>query len=133
MFVTRGVTATGYFSSEVYATTPDDNWMSPAYSDGTDAYKDGVVRFDIFWYRENAGEPNSDTGFFRQYWDRSAATASRSASTGANISPPTTSRTGPPISARACPGRRFHGAAPDSRPARHLLHRHYRERLIGHA
>ncbi|MES2444143.1 MAG: D-arabinono-1,4-lactone oxidase [Pseudomonadota bacterium] len=69
MFIDKGVTATGYFSAEVYATMPSTAWLSPAYSDGNDEYKDGVVRFDIFWYRENDGQPNVEGGFYQQYWD----------------------------------------------------------------
>lgn len=69
MFVDKGVPATGYYSTEIYGSKRSEAWLSPAYSDGSDEYKDGVVRFDVFWFRENPGEPNSDTGFYRQYWD----------------------------------------------------------------
>ncbi len=69
MFVTRGVPATGWFSTEVYAAMPSSAWLSAAYSDGQDDYKDGVIRFDIFWFRGNSGEPNVEGGFYQQYWD----------------------------------------------------------------
>jgi D-arabinono-1,4-lactone oxidase len=69
LFVDKGSPATGYYSTEVYGTTPSSAWLSPSYSDGKDEYKDGVVRFDVFWYRENDGEPNLKGGFFQQYWD----------------------------------------------------------------
>lgn len=69
MFVDKGVAAIGYFSTEIYGTKANGAWLSAAYSDGMDEYKDGVVRFDVFWFRENPGEPNSPTGFYRQYWD----------------------------------------------------------------
>jgi hypothetical protein len=66
MFVDKGVPATGYYSTEIYGSPPSPAWLSPAYSDGNDEYKDG---FDVFWFRENAGEPNVEGGFFQQYWD----------------------------------------------------------------
>lgn len=69
MFEDKGIAATGYFSTEVYAGPPSSAWMHPGYTDGEDDYKDGTVRFDVYWYRDNRGAPNVDDGFFEQYWD----------------------------------------------------------------
>jgi D-arabinono-1,4-lactone oxidase len=69
MFEAKGPAAIGTFSTEIYAAMPSTGWLSPSYSDGTDEYKDGVVRFDVFWFRANAGEPNLEGGFYQQYWD----------------------------------------------------------------
>ena len=69
MFEAGGTKATGYFETEVYGAPPSPFWMSASYSDGNDEYKDGVIRFDIFWYRANDSEPNTKYGFFKQYWD----------------------------------------------------------------
>jgi len=69
MFEQGGPAATGYFAQEIYAAAPSPAWINPAYSDGTDAYKDGVCRFDAYWYRDNAGTPNTIHEFFEQYWD----------------------------------------------------------------
>lgn len=69
MFLDKGEEAVGWFSTEVYGAKPDSAWMSAGYSDGQDEYKDGVVRFDVFWFRANSGEPNVKGGFFQQYWD----------------------------------------------------------------
>lgn len=69
MFRERGTRATGWYSTEVYGSTASSAWLSPAYSDGQDEWKDGVARFDVFWFRGNAGEPQAADGFFRQYWD----------------------------------------------------------------
>ncbi|MEM9500814.1 MAG: hypothetical protein AAF941_03095 [Pseudomonadota bacterium] len=69
MFEQGGPSATGYFSTEVYAGPPSSAWMDPGYTDGSDEYKDGTVRFDVYWFRDNAGAPNVDDGFFEQYWD----------------------------------------------------------------
>jgi hypothetical protein len=69
MFVTRGADATGWYAQEIYAAAPSVGWLNPSYSDGSDIYQDGVVRFDVYWYRDNPGMPNGADGFFRQYWD----------------------------------------------------------------
>mgnify|MGYP001182376322 CR=1 FL=1 len=69
MFEAGGDAATGYFSTEVYGGPPSASWMHPGYTDGSDAYKDGTVRFDVYWYRDNQGIPNADEAFFEQYWD----------------------------------------------------------------
>ncbi|MEA3039138.1 MAG: hypothetical protein QOE79_1651 [Sphingomonadales bacterium] len=61
--------AVGYYSTEIYGTKKNGHWLSPAYSDGQDEYKDGVVRFDVFWFRGNEGAPNVRGGFYQQYWD----------------------------------------------------------------
>jgi hypothetical protein len=69
MFEDGGRRATGYFETEVYGAPPNSLWLSPSYSDGNDEYNDGVIRFDIFWYRANDAQPNEKQGFFQQYWD----------------------------------------------------------------
>jgi D-arabinono-1,4-lactone oxidase len=69
LFEDRGEAAVGFYSTEIYATMPSQSWLSPAYSNGTDEYKDGVVRFDVFWYRGNDGLPNVEGGFYQQYWN----------------------------------------------------------------
>jgi len=61
--------AVGYYSTEIYGTKANSHWLSPAFSDGSDEYKDGVVRFDVFWFRGNEGQPNVEGGFYQQYWD----------------------------------------------------------------
>ncbi len=68
MFTKGGDDATGYFSTEVYGGPPMSGWMHPGYTDGKDAYKDGTVRIDVYWFRDNAGIPNADEGFLEQYW-----------------------------------------------------------------
>ena len=69
LFDAKGSHATGYYAQEIYAAAPSPAWINPSYSDGTDEYKDGVSRFDVYWYRENEGEPNDAHAFFTQYWD----------------------------------------------------------------
>ncbi len=68
-FEEKGYAATGYFSTEVYGGPPTNGWMHPGYTDGTDEYKDGTVRIDVYWYRDNKGVPNTDEGFLDQYWE----------------------------------------------------------------
>lgn len=69
LFDAKGSAATGYYAQEIYAAAPSKAWINPSYSDGTDAYKDGVSRFDVYWYREDEGAPNVAHAFFTQYWD----------------------------------------------------------------
>ena len=69
MFEEHGSQATGYYAQEIYAAAPSTAWINPSYSDGTDEYKDGVSRFDVYWYREDDGTPNLKHAFFAQYWD----------------------------------------------------------------
>ncbi len=69
MFKEGGAEATGYFSTEVYGGPPSKGWMHPGYTNGKDEFKDGTVRLDVYWFRDNQGVPNSDEGFFDQYWD----------------------------------------------------------------
>jgi D-arabinono-1,4-lactone oxidase len=69
MFTAKGTAATGFFAQEIYAAKPSPAWLNPSYSDGGDEYKDGVARFDVYWYRDNAGTPNDEHGFYEQYWN----------------------------------------------------------------
>ena len=69
MFDAKGSAATGFYAQEIYAAAPSTAWLNPSYSNGSDAYKDGVSRFDVYWYRDNEGAPNLIHGFFEQYWD----------------------------------------------------------------
>ena len=69
MFEKGGYGATGYFSTEIYGGPPSTGWMHPGYTDGRDAYKDGCVRIDVYWFRDNKGIPNMDEGFLDQYWE----------------------------------------------------------------
>ncbi len=69
MFEESGNAATGYFSTEIYGGPPMSGWMHPGYTDGSDVYKDGTVRIDVYWFRDNQGIPNMDEGFLDQYWE----------------------------------------------------------------
>lgn len=69
MFEAGGDAATGYFSTEVYGGPPTAGWMHPGYTDGYDEYKNGTVRIDVYWFRDNQGIPNLDEGFLDQYWE----------------------------------------------------------------
>ena len=69
MFEAKGAAATGYYAQEVYAAAPSSGWLNPSYSDGQDEYANGVCRFDVYWYRDNEGQPDGAHAFFRQYWD----------------------------------------------------------------
>jgi hypothetical protein len=58
---------TGIYTWELYAAKPNPGWMSMAYSNGHDEWKDGVFRIDVFWYATFAGDPVND--FYQQFWD----------------------------------------------------------------
>ena len=70
MFDEGGYHSTGYFSTEVYAGAPTDQWMHPGFSDGADEYAEGTLRVDVYWYRENEGIPNCDEAFLDQFWEK---------------------------------------------------------------
>lgn len=61
-FKTKGVEATGYYSTELYAGYKSDFWLSPA-------YKEDMFRIDFFWYINNEGNPAARDGYFAQFWD----------------------------------------------------------------
>jgi FAD binding domain len=48
---------TGTYAWELYSATPNAFWLSPAYSDGDDEWRDGVFRVDPYWFADNAGSP----------------------------------------------------------------------------
>lgn len=55
----NGLSATGSYTCEMYATTASQFWMSAAY--GRD-----VFRVDLFWYAYNEGDPRS---YYNQFWE----------------------------------------------------------------
>lgn len=63
---TEALKRSGIYTWELYASKPNPGWMSMAYTDGADEWKDGVFRVDIFWYATFAGNPVSD--FYEQFW-----------------------------------------------------------------
>lgn len=69
LFKDQGTTATGWYALEIYAAKPSQGWINPSYSDGTDIYKDGVFRLDVYWYRDNEGTPDTAHQFFSIYWE----------------------------------------------------------------
>jgi hypothetical protein len=48
---------TGTYAWELYSATPNAFWLSPAYSEGDDEWRDGVFRVDPYWFADNAGSP----------------------------------------------------------------------------
>lgn len=58
---------TGFYAWEFYAARASKFWLSPAYSDGTDVWKDGAFRIDPYWFEGNAGDPAKD--FYPQLWE----------------------------------------------------------------
>lgn len=64
----NGYPATGAFSNELYAGHPSSFWMHQGYTDGTDAFKNGTIRVDLFWYTANDGTPNGKGEYYDQFW-----------------------------------------------------------------
>ncbi|WP_224369072.1 D-arabinono-1,4-lactone oxidase [Hyalangium versicolor] len=61
-YVKGGLGATGSFSCEIYAAKADDLWLSPA-------YKQDVVRVDVFWFHDLFRDEKALEAFYQQYWD----------------------------------------------------------------
>lgn len=61
-FQKAGYAATGSFSFELYAAKASNFWMSPSYGMN-------VFRFDVFWFKYNAGDIQK---FYQQFWDELA-------------------------------------------------------------
>lgn len=58
-FYNKGPENTGAFSCEIYASKSSTFWLSPAYL--TD-----VIRVDVFWFANNAGQP---ADYYQKFWD----------------------------------------------------------------
>lgn len=56
---------TGNNGWELYATKKSDAWLSMAYSDGTDEWKDGAFRVDPYWFIHNS---ESFRNLYRPIW-----------------------------------------------------------------
>lgn len=50
----------GTYCVEIYGTPSNDYWLSPA-------YKQDVVKFDMFWFQKNKGDPAEV--FYPQFWE----------------------------------------------------------------
>ncbi|OJH40727.1 D-arabinono-1,4-lactone oxidase [Cystobacter ferrugineus] len=57
-----GLGATGSYSCEIYAAKADSLWLSPA-------YKQDVVRVDVFWFHDLFRDEAALKAFYQQYWD----------------------------------------------------------------
>lgn len=64
----NGYSATGAFSNELYAGHSTSYWMHQGYTNGEDAFKDGTIRVDLFWYTANDGTPNGRGEYYDQFW-----------------------------------------------------------------
>lgn len=62
MFEEKGLAATGYYSTELYAGIKSNFWLSPS-------YKEDTFRIDIFWFTSNEGSPAKKAGYYSQFWE----------------------------------------------------------------
>lgn len=60
LYQKNGIRATGTYSCEIYPTPSSQFWMSAA-------YERDVVKVDVFWYGNNAGNPIEL--YYPQFWD----------------------------------------------------------------
>jgi len=58
---------TGLFAWELYGAKPTPLWMACSHTDGTDEWKDGVLRIDAYWFSNNPGDPAEV--FYPAYWN----------------------------------------------------------------
>ena len=56
----HGISATGTFANEIYASSPSDFWFSMG-------YKQTTVRIDLYWFMRN--EVNPATDYYPQFWE----------------------------------------------------------------
>jgi D-arabinono-1,4-lactone oxidase len=54
------ISRVGTYSVEIYATPRSRFWLSPA-------YQQDVVKFDMFWFGKNKGDPAKV--FYPQFWE----------------------------------------------------------------
>lgn len=57
---------TGLYAWELYSAKANRFWMSPSYTSGDDAWKDGAFRIDVYWFAANPSDPAQT--FFPQFW-----------------------------------------------------------------
>lgn len=62
LFDQHGITATGYYSTELYAGSKSKFWLSPS-------YQQDVIRLDFFWYCNNEGDPANKGNYYSLFWD----------------------------------------------------------------
>jgi D-arabinono-1,4-lactone oxidase len=58
---------TGLYAYELYGAPPAAGWIHPGYSDGSDAWSEGALRLDIFWFTDNLEDPRER--FYPQFWE----------------------------------------------------------------
>jgi FAD binding domain/D-arabinono-1,4-lactone oxidase len=57
---------TGLFAYELYGAPAAAGWMHPGHSDGSDEWREGALRIDVYWFVDNAEDPMES--FFPQFW-----------------------------------------------------------------
>jgi D-arabinono-1,4-lactone oxidase len=63
----RSYARTGTYAWELYSAMPAAFWLSPAYSDGADEWREGSMRIDPYWFTDNAEDPAE--AFFPGLWN----------------------------------------------------------------
>jgi hypothetical protein len=58
---------TGLYAYELYGAPASGGWLHPGYSDGSDEWREGALRVDVYWFSDNAEDPLER--FFVQFWE----------------------------------------------------------------
>jgi D-arabinono-1,4-lactone oxidase len=58
---------TGTYAWELYGAKATPLWLACSHTDGSDEWKDGVLRIDLYWFANNPGNPAEV--FYPQFWE----------------------------------------------------------------
>lgn len=58
---------TGTYAWELYGAKATPLWLACSHTNGSDEWKDGVLRIDLYWFANNPGDPA--VVFYPQFWD----------------------------------------------------------------
>lgn len=57
---------TGLYPYELYGSPASTGWLHPGFSDGTDEWREGALRIDVYWFTANQEDPLES--FFPTFW-----------------------------------------------------------------
>jgi hypothetical protein len=58
---------TGTYAWELYGAKATPLWLACSHTNGSDEWKDGVLRIDLYWFANNPGDPA--VVFYPQFWE----------------------------------------------------------------
>lgn len=63
----QALARTGTYAWELYGAKPTPLWLACSHTSGSDEWKDGVLRIDLYWFANNPGDPAEV--FYPQFWN----------------------------------------------------------------